>query len=358
MSNAQYPGRLIKVLLPPKLVERLDVFINASAAYADRTAVMVDALDGFLTEATAESSGGTDDGAVVATDGTARTEHLGGQVAASTAASGVGSVRPAVETIEPAVARSLLTLRGPSRPVEPVPATPTRQDDVTWGMHNRDFPTLWAARHLLSSCESNRGAVELDAWTRDVATAANYIGDGLRDHDDWDLSGFPTSSSKTGTTRVQNRFLTFFAADPDGTGPLIDFGLAACTGDTPTRIGPTAAALDVLAALDGYAPCNGEVLNGEQRSAWIAQLRTYRPADVDLFTDIITAIAAGTDRRDALVEAVAASGRSAWSATTAATNVNGAIGRLRELGLIARRQTKGRYVLAGDADWAVGELAA
>lgn len=344
----------MKVLVPPKLVARVDAFINASPTYADRSQVTVDALESFLAEVAADA-GEVRQLALAVQEAAPDGDH--GTTTTHLAAASAAMAEP----LEPSVARSLLTLRGPSRPVEPLPATAAGDPAaVTWGMHNRDFPTLWACRHLLSSAESNLGPVDLAEWTTNVASAASYIGDGLREDESWDLSGFPTSSAKSGTNRVHGRFLAFFAADPGGAGPLLDFGLAGLTDEPRPRIGPTAAALDVLAGLDGFAPYRGGAMDDEQRTVWINHLRIYRPGDLGLLGDVVTAITGGIDRREDLVGAVVAANpaRSAWSATTAATNVNGAIGRLREMGLLAHRQTKGRYVLVGDDGWAAAELAA
>lgn len=323
-------GRLVKVMLPGHLVTAMDAFINGSADYAGRAEVLADALDGFLTE-----MGAAKPGPAVATGAPELAVAL------------------RVEPLAPILAAAALELH-PAPPgvpvVEPVAGLPRR--DFTWGMHNRDFPTLWSALHLATATANSSEPVVFTQWLPSLARDAWRIALGLSEDRAFDLSGFPSNAAKW--AKAETRFLTFFVGSADGTGPLFDLGLAGM--DANGRCGLTAAGVEVLGALDGWGCHVDAVPTDVRRSAWLGHLARWAPVDVELFTFVVSALGDGCDTRDSLLLAVAERYED-WSNSQVSTNSAAAISRLREVGLVERRQAAGRYVLAGPDGWASVELA-
>lgn len=321
-------GRLVKVMLPGHLVSAMDAFINSSADYAGRAEVLTDALDGFLTEM--------------------------GATAAPTPAPSVveAPVSLRVEPLAPVLAAAALELHQapPGAPVlDPVPGLP--RAGFTWGMHNRDFPTLWVALHLATASATAGEPVGFAQWLPTLARDAWQVALGLAEDRSYDLSGFPTNPAKW--AKAETRFVTFFVGSPDGTGPLFDLGLAGMTADG--RCAMTAAGLKVLAALDGWGAALEDHPTDARRRAWLDHLARWAPADVALFAAVVDALDAGADTRDSLLLAVAERYED-WTTSQVSTNTAAAISRLREGGLVERRQAAGRYVLAGTDGWAAAEI--
>ena len=225
-------------------------------------------------------------------------------------------------------------------------------DEFTWGMHNRDFPTLWATLHLATATAHVGDTIPFAQWLPSLARDAWGVALALVEGGNYDLSGFPTNATKW--AKAESRFLTFFVGAADGTGPMFDLGLAGMAADG--KCGLTAAGVAALGALDGWGCQVDSSLADAGRNAWLSHLATWAPADIQLFDVVVNAIHAGFDSRDALMMAVAKRyGR--WTASQVSTNAAAAVSRLREVCLLERRQLAGRYVLAGPDGWASMELA-
>ncbi|MDA8312286.1 MAG: hypothetical protein M0Z46_17100 [Actinomycetota bacterium] len=321
--------------LPGHLVAALDTFINGSADYSGRDEVIADAVAGFLAEV-----------------GVAVTEQLPLPTLASVTRVTPPTVR-GLEPLQPVLAAKTLEIHAaPERTpiVETVAGLPREQ--FTWGLHNRDFPTLWATYHLAMASAADGGPIPFPKWRTSVAADAWQVALGLADDSNFDLSGFPTNVEKA--AKAEARFLSFFVGNPDGTGPIFDLALAGIDDDG--RCAPTAAGVEVLAALDGWGSQVEAETMAARREAWIGHLTRWAPADISLFIVVVKAIADGHDTRDALLLAVA--GRyQEWTESQVSTNTAAAVSRLREVGLIERRQRAGRYVLPGPKRWAVSQLA-
>src|SRR5688572_28682004 len=121
-------SRLVKVLLPAGLVHAMHEVIAAGGGYSNRNECISDAVHGHLAELMA-----------LEPEAPGRTQPPSGLNAAT---------RSKAPTRD-AVASDLVT----SLPAPPLggptfPAVERRRQEPTWGMHNRDFPTLWALSHL------------------------------------------------------------------------------------------------------------------------------------------------------------------------------------------------------------------
>lgn len=326
--------RIVKVQLPGHLVAAMDAFINGSADYSGRDEVIADAVAGFLAEV-----------------GVAVTEQLPLPTLASVTRVTPPTVR-GMEPLQPVLAAKTLEIHAApdnTPTVDTVAGLP--REEFTWGLHNRDFPTLWATYHLAMACSADSGPVAFMKWRAGLAAAAWQVALGLDGDANFDLSGFPTNTEKA--AKAEARFLSFFVGNPDGTGPIFDLALAGIDGDG--RCAPTTAGIAVLAALDGWGSQVEAETSASRREAWLRHLMQWAPADVSMFAVVVKAVADGHNTRDALMLAVA--GRyQAWTEGQVSTNTAAAVSRLREFGLLERRQQAGRYIPVGPKGWAVSQL--
>jgi Arc/MetJ-type ribon-helix-helix transcriptional regulator len=317
-------GRLVKVLLPPNLVEAMDDLIAASGAYRDRSQFIADAIDGHLSELRAQEFG-----------------RLAPELNTKTASSrkdrrvpGVASEAPwpRHDTIGPVV-EGIPTL-------DPVPAL---QTDPTWGMHNRDFPTLWALSRLADATLDAGKPVAFRDWLRGVVAAAWEMARRLP-NERFDTSGFPTNPSKREAS--EGRFLKFFVGEEPGAGPLFDLGLAGA--DAEGGVAPTPAGLTLLQALEGFGCEREREVLGTWTAAYLRHLAQHAPADFKFMSEIVRHIQNGQDGRTALLKMVTEA-YPRWSRSVVDTNVAGFVARAREWGLLLPRQRKGKYVLGDQA---------
>jgi hypothetical protein len=247
-------------------------------------------------------------------------------------------------------------------PDGPPPLTEGRipkPDKPTWGMHNRDWPTLWALADLARRTAELRAPVPFSPWRQALGERASELAARLEALGTrFDVSGFPAARRRGDGSTL--RFLALFVGERVGVGPLFSLGLAGPAepaADAPGRgrstrdfraIALTPAGLDLLHSLAGFAPWPAPVPDGRRR-AWVSHLRTWVPADFALLVAVMEEISGGHDTRTTLVDAVAI--RMGWEpgSNTAKTNVAGMIGRAREWNLVQRRQGKDRYRLVPDA---------
>lgn len=241
-------------------------------------------------------------------------------------------------------------------------------DDVLFGLHNRDYPSLWALAHLAQFAHS--GSVPLDAFFDAVADAATDFNrrvlEPLREgalfprvqHDPSDFDEMKKIESS------RNRFLNFAVAEAprarsgDGAtpaayrGPLPQWKVAAIddTAADGPMIGLTAAGRDLLHSLNGL---NVVEPHGEEHArAFLKHLRRHASEDHLGFRLIVEAIGDGNDRtatNENFVESWTAqtgtSPRAPWKLNEGSTNTAGYVARAREWGLVEPKQRNRRYHL-------------
>lgn len=302
-------GRLVKAFLPAGVVRAMDAFIENSGAYADRNEFLADAIQGHL----AELQGGTESLAMARRERSASTE-------ASPVILGLGILPP----LPPEVP----TVDGDgSTSAEP-----------TWGMHNRDFPTLWAAAQLAAASAAAGRLLSFTDWSKDVIAAAWRLARAL-DGSQFDTSGFPNNDSKPEAS--EGRFMRFFVGAVDGTGPLFDLGLAGCRDG---RVAVTADGLSLLRDLEGLGCDPDQEVKAAWSQSFLAHLAHHAPADVQFMRLVLNLILDGNSTRTELVEA-AGDQHPDWSDAVLSTNVAGYVARAREWGLMAKKQERRRYVV-------------
>lgn len=356
--------RLIEVYLPNSTVDRLtDALARYGDLYGDRSAFVNDAIENLLVRLAAREDDQRN------RPRTAPNRFAPDEVAA----------RVAVRT----------PVAG-ARTTSGIPVNPDAQP--TFGLHNHDWPTLWAASEL-----GRKPLNDDDAWSHsgpgtaagglpvDLAKWAIRLGDYA-----WDLavaasgtdiklaqSGFPSPRTQpderlgpaTGGTPefdrttmkrqrkdATNRFRTHFVghASKRGAleGPLLALHLVGIDPSDPKAVMLTPEGIDLLTELDGLMPSPDDPARPEHRRAFLAHLARWAPADFAFLADLIRAIDSGTTQRSSLKDALRERHRDPEGAgdSTLSTNVAGFIARGREWGLIDPKQGPGRvYLLTPDA---------
>lgn len=316
--------RLIKMLLPGRLVREMDDLIAASTAYESRRDFIVDAIEGHLAELQVppDHHGASRRAVRDATPiGQKAIDSGGGSPAVSVAQTAIPPIEPGGPVLDPVV-------RAEAEP--------------TWGMHNRDFPTLWALSHLARYTREAGGPVPLSSWTDQMVQRAWEMTEALGESR-FDTSGFPSNPSKREAS--EGRFIRFFLGSESGEGPLFELGLAGLAGG---RLAPTPAGLALLTALEGFSCDRGQKVRREWTEAYLRHLVDHAPADAGFLEEVLRQIAKGNSDRTTLISAIGAD-RPGWSASVLETNVAGFIARAREWGMIMPKQRRGRYVLEEDA---------
>jgi hypothetical protein len=324
-------GRLVKVQLPASTVSRMDGFINASESYAGRAELITDAVEAFLEEM----------GAPAAAHAKAAKPSWSGPAAAPEAT--IDLTDPAEAPGLPiAIARSLARISAiPDDGPTVQPSGGPRPGAVSFGLRNRDFPTIWAGM-VLGREAADHGGVDFEGWAVSTAHLAGELGRALSGDAETDPSGFPTSAKRT---QGEARFRTHFLGVTPGQGALFDLGLAGVAQDG--RVAVTEAGRDLLGRLAGLS-CRVTPPSEDHRRTWFAHLATWMPADLQFYVEIVEAISDGHDHRDELLKAMAVR-HGDWKEGVVSTNTAGAVGRLREWGVLARRQQEGRYLVADTA---------
>ncbi len=310
-------GRLVKFFLPSNVVHRMDLAIQNSNVYADRTMFVVDALESFLAELLDSEMAETHDDA--------------------------GGDSQRYEPLDPILGRSLVEVVGFRAEDASLPAPSAPASAPTWGMHNRDFPTIWAAA-LLGRAVSTAGPVRVEDWLAEVGKLAWQLAEALRFDTSVDLSGFPFNPQKAAS--AESRFRSFFLCTTSGVGPLISLGLATLDDDSG-RLSLSRPGAQIIASLIGLRPSPDSVTT-ERRNAWIQHLASFVPEDFDFLSEIVQLIDAGSDSRSALLESVRLR-HPDWNDSVTSSNVAGFIGRAREWRLVEGRLVGGRYQLVDDA---------
>lgn len=339
--------RLVKLALPSDLVAAMDAYINISPSYSGRQDFVADAIANLLVDLEVGGTAAEVTFLEVATAFSAEGTGVSSSAALSGSSKNTAVVIPSVmpKSVEPFETSAALALAGISFPadgllrtegISPSPLEPT------WGIHNRDFPTLWAAG-ILSRELASVETVDYQMWLTETTEIAWRLAASL-DGSDIDLSGFPMNVDKA--EKSESRFVRFFLGETVGRGPLFELGLVSEV--EPGRVALTLDGSKVLSRLEGWTPRLSDPPSSETRDIFLSHLFRRVPADFKLLKEIIDLINEGASDRDSLIAEIG-SRNSSWPPGVTATNVAGFIGRAREWGLIERRQKNRRYELSPGA---------
>jgi hypothetical protein len=226
------------------------------------------------------------------------------------------------------------------------------RDTELFGLHNRDFPSLWALHKLASAAQDAPVEIEdfyrqllADAW--EFGTVLSRLTDGMgKKHS----ALFPTNTDKPKS--AEEAFRTFAVGDYRVTkvgevltsGPLFAWKAAGITAQAGRlQIAVTAPGWDLLrscAGIDVAQPHSESAAN-----TFLEHLMKHAPADWAGFAGVLKSIGPeGAAHRSELLERLQEMGFS-WKDSELSTNASGYVARCREWGLLELKQVKGRYLL-------------
>jgi len=330
--------RIMRIPLPVPLIREMDaVIIKGVGGYLTRAEFIVDAIQERLLELTV---GMAEDAGPPPADPT-QLEHA--------------LTKPAEAEATAAPATIQMTAIAAPSSGHPVPV----EDDVSepegqalFGLHNRDYPSLWALAKLAALTVEH--PIPIEAYYTQVTDEAWKFGElllAIEKHTGTKRTAvFPTNTEKRKAAELG--FRSFAVGDyrsrPDGTyltsGPLFEWRAAALVAgdDEEPLIGVTAAGWSLLEALDGISV---EEPHPASASAYfLAHLLDHAPADRAGFYEIVRAIGPDGATRQDVLDHVAKAWPD-WTENEVSTNSAGYIARAREWGLVEPKQTKTKYHL-------------
>jgi hypothetical protein len=238
-------------------------------------------------------------------------------------------------------------------------------DEPLFGLHNRDFPSLWAVvrlcewtRHEAVPLRQFRSQATEEAWRFSLSLQAREASQpksqprltALFPRPNLASTGQELARTRWGRGRAASRAAFEQAAlgsvhrdtdsgEPRLHGPLFAWRLAALDSpDTGALVAPTDLAYSLLHRLDGITI---EMPHEPGHAyAFFEHLRSHAPGDWDAFALLING-AANNAGRDELIERFQR--RFGWQGTVPQTNLQGYIGRAREWGIIT--PGRGHYEL-------------
>lgn len=346
--NLHSSMRLVRVPLLADLVRRVDSLVQApGSAFIDRTEFIREAVEAYVLE---REFGGHE--VTVDNDG------QGASAGAPSAALGPAAERGTSGGSEPSggAASVLLDsteLRIPASSPSVLDGGFEAVDEPIMGLHNRDYPSLWALARLAEWCAD--GTLEFDDYlARVTARAWTYVErleilgkkEGTRF-----TALFPSNPAKVDSAESiwRNFALGRLRREGDvlrGDGPLFQWkvcGLAIMKGRVV--VAPSPVGLKLLQSLEGLTVASPH--DAEQADAFLNHLRNHAPADWWGFSLALRLVSADPNRRE--YEGGFVKELPDWSETKGRTVAAGYLARCREWGLIERTMIEGRYRLTDRA---------
>jgi hypothetical protein len=251
--------------------------------------------------------------------------------------------RPTATTSDFVVFGSWLQLKAHTAPAKPT-------DTVSFGLHNRDLPTLWAFDLLGKATTEADGPVSWAEFVGVVGRNSVGVGEWLRLRD---LSrergiqsgtGFPKPGQKQAQS-VERFLATMVGSLRRGDGPIFDFGLGVPADDAalvPSEAGVALMTALVTAGLGTDLPQPATAFR-----SWWEHLATWAPAERSTWRRVLGVLSDGPNREQLVAHFPE------WTGSTADTNTTGFVSRSREWGLVEPELIDGRYRLT-----ALGEAVA
>jgi len=333
--------RIMRIPLPVPLIREMDaVILDGIGGYETRAEFIVDAIQERIWELTIDEveDAGPPPVSQRGTPGKPRPpDAAGGQQPSDPGTLAMGTT----ELASREAGFSLSPTDDLSRP----------QGEALFGLHNRDYPSLWALSRLAEMADEEPIPIT-DYYARLLQEAWEF-GKGLlaiENHTGSKCTAlFPTNPDKRQSAEARFRMFAIgeFRVGGDNTittrGPLFEWRTAGLSGSVgEPRISLTAGGWRLLAELRGlsveepHAPASAV--------AFLAYLKEHAPADSRGFIEIMRAIGPeGATRRNVLDHA--GTQWPEWTKNMVSTNTAGYIARTREWGLVEPKQSKSRYYL-------------
>jgi len=265
---------------------------------------------------------------------------------------------PVLASDDDTTSTALAAPRQPARFVgEPRPAG--ADEAPLFGLHNRDYPSLWAAGRLCDMTEA--GPISFEPALRDLVSEAWDLGHRLAQYDG-KVPGKPSALFPTNREKPQaaESAFTNFAigsvvsdgeGNLSGTGPLFAWKILGIAGsDDGASVGITEAGYSLLRDMAGLAVTQPHT--EEHAMRFLGYIREHAAGDRRGFEAMLRAVGNGVTRPE-LIE-IFSNQWPNWTPTEAATNAAGYIARGREWGFVEPAQVEGLYLLTdlGKRLWA------
>ena len=344
MSEADL--RIMRIPIPVPVIREMDAMIlEGAGGYSTRAEFIVDAIQERILEL---SAGGTEDAGpppVIPIEGITATRAGVAERAA-----------PAVAEPTPAPTWATMPMTALTAPeagfVIAEPADLSRAEGrPLFGLHNRDYPSLWALSKLAAMTLD--GPVPIEDYFTEVLKEAWRFGEllvSIEKHAGTKCTAlFPTNPEKRKPAEMG--FRSFAVGDYRihgkkyaTTGPLFEWRLIGLTkGERNQPLASvTAAGWSLLAAVSGISV--EEPHPADPAKVFLAHLAEHAPADWKGFTEVIRAIGPDGATRQEVLNHMAGAWTD-WTENEVSTNTAGYIARAREWGLVEPKQTKSRYHL-------------
>lgn len=337
--------RVVKLLLPLSVIRAMDrLLVEGVGGFTTRNEFVREAIESYILELTHEPA---------PAEPAALARHARGRLTVAPTLldpgrSGLFAEQPHDELAGP------LSLEDTALPPLPADVSVVAGgadvvEEPLFGMHNRDYPSLWAARRLADYALD--GPLGFDEFAERATEEAWEFAGAIRPFEGplaQKLTAlFPTNHEKRQT--ASSAFRTFaigsIAPSPGrvrAEGPLFLWRVV----DIERRgggvvVGLTTRGRELLEQLAGLTVASPHP--PDQARIFIAYLRKHAAADWWGFERALSAAAERPTRAE-LVEAFRAA-RPDWRDSVSATNTQGYVARAREWGLIAPKVVDGRYEL-------------
>ena len=357
--------RLVRIPLPTDLLRRIDNLLgDRVGGYSDRTEFIRDALEERVLELTHspldEASGPRSRAQLGAGSGGGTVDKvaaLGAWVRELDERQPPGDPDnewdvpiPSIDFEPRNIEQTALRLEG--RGVfRSLPIALPIEDGPLYGLHSRDYPSLWALNRLCSwtlerplRLQDFHDLAVRAAWSFGVGLVS--LGGELGVN----LAGlFPTNRHRASS--AEETFRAFgiglvrkprSGPSPVLSGPLFKWQVCdVWPVDDELMIAPTSAGHELLQAIDGLTADPPH--EADRARGFLAYLSAQAPQDRECFDELLRA-AAEAPARDALVRHF----REPWhqmSESMRETTVQGYVGRAREWGLLRPKLERGRYRL-------------
>lgn len=333
--------RILRVPLPLDLIRRMDELISRGAGgFSGRAELIREAVEAMVMElayapAPDEPIAGLPEAAL------SRHEKRQARLPSS---SGSGEV-----SLDASASLEWTMLRVSSRGLQIDGGVAEVKAEPLFGVHNRDYPSLWAAARLAALTGAQLIPAE-DFFDLIVAEGWDF---GARLSSLDGLFGFKTSALFPTNRAKPQSAASVFATFAVGTyaqqesrviasGPLFQWSVCQLQPVSGRLcIGMTGAGYNLLESMDGLTAAMPH--GREHADPFFSHLRQHAPFDWLGFGVVLETLDSGVTRSD-LISAFERWWPE-WTASKASTNAAGYIARAREWGLVAPKQFEGRYML-------------
>jgi hypothetical protein len=335
--------RVMKLVLPVPLIREIDrLLLKGVGGFTTRNEFVREAVESYILELTHDAAPAEP----------APSSARAGELSVATPPKGVPD-REAEGLIDHEIADVLdigVTAIPPLPANVPLIAGEAHiASEPLFGMHNRDFPSIWVARRLVDYLAD--GPITFHEFAERATEEAWAFADRLRPLElelGQKLTAlFPTNTEKRQTASSAFRVFAIGNVTKNGVpmgaeGPLFQWRVIDVERTNGgVLVGLTGLGRELLGRLTGLTLASPHA--PEHARTFLSHLRAHAPADWWGFEHALRAVSEQPKRAE-LVEAFRAA-QPSWRESVATTNTQGYVARGREWGLIAPKVVDGRYEL-------------